>query len=622
MEKLKGAHLVCTSDNKIENTKLNSKKKYSNLVRIFKEEVDYLKKKKQEDIIFEQKKKELLKMLPLIRKESSCELNNLIHSFSNKTDSSDDMCFYNKTPHRTEEDNFKENNNYMKTSYSTKKRVYTPCNYDKTDIYSDKEKEDKISLYTTPKRCKRRNITKKESSNVKSRGSNSKKKKNLCDELVNIRTPVKSKNEYLIEKETYESITKDKWLMNESNMNELPENIKDEYVSYLCSPLKRSERLIKSKINKMLNENIEQIKQEQMASNSDTHKNSCTNSDILNNDDNSSIHCDFIPEEEEKCWDEFYTQSIDKTRPFTGITTELAVDIITEMLRSKIKKIKIKNKEFFSPISENDTIMEIGHGNHPLAVQMFEKWGTVGRYVGIEFSGEASKEALKCEKLKNLYLMRKVEFIKILSMKYYKDNYLNGVVAESNISPVNTKTDFIELYTFKYIFAKSTLDYITCRMDDIGNSCDWEEDLQISPTVVEMFNSLADSLQNCKKAKNNSYIIFVEPSNSSKFRDHILTIFKVIYTATFKYGSSAKYLRLYKLLNHNKACGYMLEKRNEVYESFEEMRHEFLKLILKSSITKNIDEVDWFLPTQVPKRWLSRNPTDIEYLVKLDRSHF
>lgn len=66
----------------------------------------------------------------------------------------------------------------------------------------------------------------------------------------------------------------------------------------------------------------------------------------------------------------------------------------------------------------------------------------------------------------------------------------------------------------------------------------------------------------------------------------------------------------------------MLEKRNEVYESFEEMRHEFLKLILKSSITKNIDEVDWFLPTQVPKRWLSRNPADIEYLVKLDRSHF
>lgn len=65
MEKLKGAHLVCTSDNKIENTKLNSKKKYSNLVRIFKEEVDYLKKKKTRRYNFRTKKKRIIKNVTL-----------------------------------------------------------------------------------------------------------------------------------------------------------------------------------------------------------------------------------------------------------------------------------------------------------------------------------------------------------------------------------------------------------------------------------------------------------------------------------------------------------------------------------------------------------------------------
>lgn len=386
------------------------------------------------------------------------------------------------------------------------------------------------------------------------------------------------------------------------------------------------------------------------------------NEDMLKDrTDVNKMACDFFPQDEERCWDEFYTQSVDKAKPFTGITTETSVQIITQLLKGNVRKIK-KDADFYSPISENDTIMEIGHGTHPLAVEMQNQWGTVGRYIGIEFSGAASAEALKCKKLKELLMNRKVEFIKILSMNYYENDSLNGLVAESNISEKNTKTDFIKMYSFKYIFAKSTLDYITCRLDNTGNSTDWEDDLQISPTVVQMFNSLADSLQNSNKHANvnstsgynsittvatspnatpthpttttttttattstsinrkGSYIIFVEPSDPAKFRDHILTICKVIYTATFKYNSSAKYLKLVKIITQNKASGYMIEKRNQVYQNFEEMRQEITKLILKSSYAKYAKESDWFLPINAPKKWTSNNPNDIEYLVNLDNS--
>ncbi|SBT80034.1 conserved Plasmodium protein, unknown function, partial [Plasmodium malariae] len=637
---------------------------------------------------------DLFKELPtIIGEDSFCALRKRTNCSSNMKEMTADMMrmtmmlnnMYNKTSSEATED-LTESSKYLKT-YSSKKRVYTPSKFENHSIFNVENYQNdeidgsinKASMYSTPKKRyysnKRKMNNKDDVDDVDDDDDNTINTKELSD---------------------YEKIeTADKWVMNKSHVNELPEHIKSEYVSYLCSPLKRSERLIKSKINKMLNANVESLKKEtlgemkEVRNNSGGNANGSGNNNIVGNSNNGIsesnddrknsgssgiegggegfqiMECDFKPEEEEKCWDDYYTQSNDKVRPFTGISTELAVNIISELLKSKVKKIKIENKELFSPITENDTIMEIGHGNHPLAVQMFEKWGTVGRYVGVEFSGLASKEALKCEKLKNLFLKRKVEFIKVLSMKYYKeDNTLDGIVTQSNISPPNTKTDFIKSYSFKYIFAKSTLDYITCRMDNIGNSCDWEEDLQISPSVVEMFNSLSDSLQSsgCKSSnsngnnsnssngnnfnscgnnsnscgnssnsnsnssnsngKNNSCIIFVEPSNSSKFRDHVLTIFKVIYTATFKYNSSSKFLRLCKITNNIKACGYMIEKRNEVYQSFEQIRHEFLKLILKSSATKNIDEVDWYLPTTAPKKWLSNSPNDIEYLVKLDRSRF
>ncbi|CRG95097.1 conserved Plasmodium protein, unknown function [Plasmodium gallinaceum] len=603
MDKFGKKEYICTPNKQIESINFIKKKEYSNLITTFKKGIEKFNK----DILIKKEKKEILNMIPLIC-EQSCELkkikNNIYH---NEISDHNDLF---KTPHK-KESGFVENLNCIK-NFSCKKRIRTPCNFEKTNIIHYEENAKNISVYSTPKRYKKRVNEKKDDIILTSKN---KKKKSLYEELEYLHTPLREKNKY-----NFEKINKnigEKWIMNESNMHDLPENIKNEYVSYLCSPLKRSERLIKTKINKMLNENVEILKQEKLENNNDVSNNNITDK---NNCDINEIHCDFKPEEEEKCWDEFYTQSVDKIKPFTGITTELAVSVITELLKSKIKKIKIDNKEFLSPISENDTIMEIGHGNHPLAVQMFEKWGTVGRYIGVEFSGEASREALKCKKLKNLLLKRKVEFIKVLSMNYYKEDFLNGIVIESNISPANTQTNFIKLYTFKYIFAKSTLDYITCRMDNIGNSCNWEEDLQISPSVVEMFNSLSDSLHNCKNSKNNSYIIFIEPNNSSKFRDHILTIFKVIYTATFKYNSSAKYLRLFKIINYNKACGYMIEKRNEIYQNFEELRQEFLKLILKSSFTKNIDEVDWFLPTREPKKWVSNLPDDIEYLVKLDKN--
>ncbi|CRH01700.1 conserved Plasmodium protein, unknown function [Plasmodium relictum] len=604
MDKFRKKEYICTPNKQIESIELIKKKEYSNLIKTFKKEIVKFNK----DILAEKKEKEIIKMIPLIF-EKSCELKKIKDNIYDNNEISDDTDLF-KTPHKKEND-FGKNLNLIK-NFSCKKRIRTPCNFEKTNILNYEENEKNISVYSTPKRYKKR-VSEKRDLVLNSKN---KKKKSLYEELEYLHTPLREKNKY-----NFEKINKnigEKWIMNESNVHDLPENIKNEYVSYLCSPLKRSERLIKTKINKMLNENKEVLKQEKLENNNDKSSNNSTDKD---NSKVKEIHCDFEPEEEEKCWDEFYTQSADKIKPFTGITTEVAVNVITELLKSKIKKIKIDDKEFFSPITENDTIMEIGHGNHPLAVQMFEKWGTVGRYVGVEFSGEASKEALKCKKLKNLLLKRKVEFIKVLSMNYYKEDFLNGVVVESNISPSNTKTNFIKLYAFKYIFAKSTLDYITCRMDNIGNSCNWEEDLQISPSVVEMFNSLSDSLHNCKNNKNNSCIIFIEPNNSSKFRDHVLTIFKVIYTATFKYNSSAKYLRLFKIINYNKACGYMIEKRNEVFQNFEQIRQEFLKLILKSSFTKNMDEVDWFLPTQEPKKWVSNSPYDIEYLVKLDKNY-
>ncbi|VWU50365.1 conserved protein, unknown function [Hepatocystis sp. ex Piliocolobus tephrosceles] len=603
---------------------------------------------------------------------------------------------YDQTP-RQKVDSMDENCDYVKSYSYKKKRVYTPSKYDKYNVLDYEENQnyklyDMSTMCKTPKKEMCIDTTETDTLNKKKKNNNKKDEKmnekwderpDNTDDNLSVKTPKKkkkknslyyeslylnttplrkNKNIYELEKtDTYEKVTKyTKWIMDNDNINELPENIKNEYVSYLNSPLKRSERLIKTKINKMINANKKKKKNENNCKKERKHSCSVTkqehdiisitstttgttnnNYNTINNNVNKNnkknericsdteeetetktniIECDFEPEKEEKCWDDYYTQSNDKIKPFTGISTELAVDVITDLLKPQIRKIKINNKEFLSPISENDTIMEIGHGNHPLAVHMFEKWGTVGRYIGVEFSGLASTEALKCEKLKNLYLKRKVEFIKIFSMKYYKDNFLNGIITESNISPKNTKTDFIKLNTFKYIFAKSTLDYITCRIDNIGNSCDWDEDLQISPTVVDMFNSLSDALQNKKNnnSKNNSYIIFVEPSNSSKFRDHVLTIFKVIYTATFKYNSSAKYLRLTKITNNTKACGYLIEKKNEVYQNFDQMRNDFLKLILKSSNTKNMDEIDWYLPTMAPPKWVSNSSEDIEYLVKLN----
>ncbi|KEG04965.1 conserved Plasmodium protein, unknown function [Plasmodium vinckei vinckei] len=600
------------------------KKQYSNLVSLQKSGITNLSKEIEKNILnipslqkgealCDQEKKLSENFVKMNELEEIKELADM-SEFSNTDGFSNDLMMNvcDKTPCNKGNEN---SCNYIKGYSSNKKRVYTPNKFNKSKLYNYEDYENKISIFTTPKRryTSKRRINegdkKKDNDSVCSRSI---KRKSIYNELVHLHTPIKDTKKYLSQ-ENDEDIKQNKWIIDESNMNELPEKIKNEYVSYLHSPLKRSERLIKSKINKMLNENVENLKNEQLRGTDSSNGN---NSNSLGSSE--PVQSDFIPEDEEKCWDDYYTQNADKVRPFTGFTTELAVNIINELLKGKIKKIKIDNKEYSSPISENDPIMEIGHGNHPMAVQMFEKWGTVGRYIGAEFSGLASQEALKCPKLKNLFLKRKVEFIKVLDMKYYKDDYLNAVVTQSNISEPNTKTDFIKMHTFKYIFSKSTLDYITCRMDNIGNCFDWEEDLQISPSVVEMFNSLSDSLQNCKSSKGNSCIIFVEPNNSSKFRDHILTIFKVIYTATFKYDSSAKYLRLAKINNGVKACGYLIEKRNEVYEDFEQMKHEFLKLIIKSAGTKNIDEADWYLPSNPPKKWTSDSPNDIEYLVKLD----
>lgn len=484
---------------------------------------------------------------------------------------------------------------------------------------------------------------------LKENPKKNKKKTSVYEEKFYMHTPVRGKNKNRkSEKECIQNGI-DSNAVNEKGeidgilLHELPEHVKNEYVSYLCSPLKRSERIIKTKINKMLNTHKEKEKKNVQDQTKEKKENKEIENEgtFKNSKDVNEMACDFFPEHEEKCWDEFYTRSVDKAKPFTGITTETAVHIITQLLKSNIKKIKVDGEESYSPISENDTIMEIGHGTHPLAVEMYKQWGTVGRYIGIEFSGAASTEALNCMKLKKLLIERKIEFIKILNMNYYENGSLNGIVVESNISPKNTKTDFIKMYSFKYIFAKSTLDYITCRLDNTGNSTHWEDDLQISPTVVQMFNSLSDSLQNCSKPNNttnsngnknyttssntinkkNSYIIFVEPSDPAKFRDHILTIFKVIYTATFKYNSSAKYLKLVKILNLNKASGYMIEKRNEVFQNFEEMREETTKLISKSSYFKYIDDSDWFLPLNEPKKWISSDPDDIEYMVNLDNGN-
>ncbi|EUD67690.1 hypothetical protein C922_01876 [Plasmodium inui San Antonio 1] len=591
-----------------EHERIPPRKKYSNLVKISKKEIEGCENKN--DLLLKKKEeRRALESFPeMVEETPSHELKKLREGICNFEDGADDVMmslYMSKTPcKRYHDDMICESTNYVKT-YSSKKRIYTPRKVNKGNLFEfENEESGKASMFTTPKRkyTNKRKINEMDRSKYAANG-------------VDAANPMDA------------TPAGEKWRMQESNMQELPEYIKNEYISYLCSPLKRSERLIKSRINKMLNENIGYEKQ---ANSEGTERDMNSNNTTSYTSSYSGISkseetlCDFEPEEEEKCWDDYYTQGNDKVRPFTGITTELAVDMITELLKSKIRKIVIDEKEYFSPISENDTIMEVGHGNHPLAVQMHEKWGTTGRYIGVEFSGLASQEALKCEKLKKLFLTRKVEFVKVLSMKYFKDDYLNGLVVQSNISPCNEKADFVKMNTFKYIFAKSTLDYITCRMDNIGNSGDWEEDLQISPSVVDMFDSLADSLQNCRSNSNrcNSCIIFVEPSNSSKFRDHILTIFKAIYTATFKYRSAAKFLRLSKITNNPKACGYMIEKRNEVYRDFEEIRQEFLKLIIKASVTKNVDEVDWYLPNEAPRKWISSNPADIEYLVKLDGNSF
>ncbi|PHJ23915.1 hypothetical protein CSUI_002233 [Cystoisospora suis] len=116
-----------------------------------------------------------------------------------------------------------------------------------------------------------------------------------------------------------------------------------------------------------------------------------------------------------------------------------------------------------------------------------------------------------------------------------------------------------------------------------------------------------------------SFLIFLEPRN--KARIHLLTIIKVIFTATFtSRPSPARHFRLCRIFcsrarGQEKAVGYLLEKRDSVYTSYAELYGDVVEV---TKVLKKLDpygEFDDLLPPFAPPKWRSEEPEDIEILV-------
>lgn len=144
---------------------------------------------------------------------------------------------------------------------------------------------------------------------------------------------------------------------------------------------------------------------------------------------------------------------------------------------------------------------------------------------------------------------------------------------------------------------------------------DWEDQPRIAPSVVEMFDSLSLALDE-PSAGRVPTIIFVEPGDFVKFRDHIATIVRVIYSGTFRTKSPAKWLRLtlvrrYK--NHKAIC-YTLQKTQHTYECYADLRADIYRVTSGLYELSSAQDDDWLLPINVPPKWNSVSGCDLEQL--------
>ncbi|EDO06058.1 hypothetical protein BBOV_II000980 [Babesia bovis T2Bo] len=328
--------------------------------------------------------------------------------------------------------------------------------------------------------------------------------------------------------------------------------------------------------------------------------------DVSSSDPASSMGITTLDiDDETRAWDAFYAGGRDSDVPFSGFDTAVTVKII----RSALKRIRPG-----APIDREDVLLEVGHGKHPLIWDIQRIIGNCGFYTGIEFSSNSIIEAIKLRKRISATddgkLGDNVEFLHANSVEYFNPD---GSCAASVILPSGSQKPKLSPGTVSLVIAKSTLDYVTCRLTGSVDTVDWEAQPRISPSLVLMFDSFSIALGEANKQRPKA-LIFVEPDDFVKFRDHIATITRVIYAATFCNKSPAQSLRLTHIRRYkkHKAICYILEKTVLRYSDYRELRDDICKITARLYDISGSQDDDWLLPINVPPKWHSNCEGDLE----------
>ncbi|AFZ81393.1 hypothetical protein BEWA_008030 [Theileria equi strain WA] len=312
---------------------------------------------------------------------------------------------------------------------------------------------------------------------------------------------------------------------------------------------------------------------------------------------------EIIVENETKAWNSFYTNEKISDIPFSGFGTAETVKVIALSLR-RLRK----NSEL---MSNDDTILEVGHGKHPLIWDLRKRF-RFRYYFGIEFSDTAIFEAIKLKsKLfwsdKDNYIGKNAEFLSTSSLKYFNPD---GSTTATVVVPENLQKSTLCAGSISIILGKSFLDYISCRLTQSINASNWNAEPRISQSVVDTFDSLALALRD----SDSSILMFIEPDDFVKFRDHIGIITKVIYTSTFIKDSPAKMLKLAFVRRHNNlgAICYSLKRTSVTYKDYLELRNDVYEVTKKLYQLQGYQDEDWLLPYTVPPKWNSTDTKDFE----------
>lgn len=316
----------------------------------------------------------------------------------------------------------------------------------------------------------------------------------------------------------------------------------------------------------------------------------------------------FSIEDEARAWDAFYSADIMSDEPFSGFNAKDTVTMVRQCLR----------KVWQPPlIGDQDVILEVGHGKHPLLWDLKKSFKKFGYYIGIEFSRDSIHEAMKLRQRQSEKgtlppIWDNVEFLSATNVNYFNpDGSCNATV----VIPEEKETPCLSAGSVNLILAKSTLDYITCRLTGSIGSMDWHDQPRIPPSVVEMFDSFSVALGEPSEDRPPT-IVFVEPGDFVKFRDHIATITRVIYAANFRARSPARWLRLVRVSRHksHKAVSYTLQKTPETYSSYEDIRADMCRVTQGLYELSAWQDEDWLLPVTIPPKWNSDSGHDLEYL--------